>query len=262
MKKKPAVFLIMSMSMVLGSAVCHASIIPPKGPGQIGYSSVVLCNSLTAHQDPSFSSPSVQTLHYGDKIIVMSTKDGWAEAALSDDVDGVPVWVNEDFVAIDPSYYQTEGDTVVYAWNDTGAKKVALLEEGTILPILRDDGDWIVVSLRGAAGWINNPVRSGSQAAAPSGDSSGAVTPSQSGSGAVTPSQDGSGAGIPSQGGVITVFDENGDAYTLFQSTDGNWRDSSGTVYDRLTDMDFQVHEGTKRLSVSYPAQIDSLDEN
>ena len=163
MKKLP-VFLISLMTVVSSGAVCRASIIPPQGPGQIGYSSVVLCDSLSAHQDPGFSSPSVQTLHYGDRIIVMDTKDGWAQAALSDDVDGVPVWVKEEYVAVDPAYYQTEGETVVYAWNDTGAKQVALLDGGTSLPILRDDGDWIVVSLRGAAGWINNPVRSGSPA--------------------------------------------------------------------------------------------------
>lgn len=35
-----------------------------------------------------------------------------------------------------------------------------MLDAGTILPILRDDGDWMVVSLRGAVGWIYNPDRS------------------------------------------------------------------------------------------------------
>ena len=231
------------MTMTLGSMVCRASIIPPSGPGQIGLSSVVLCDSLSAHQEPSFSSPSVQTLHYGDRIIVMDTQDGWAKAALSDDVDGEPVWVSEDFVAVDPAYYRTEGDTAVYAWNDTGAKKVAFLDAGTTLPILRDDGDWIAVSLRGAAGWINNPVRSNSSAPAPSASSG----------------SDSGGSGS-SQGGIITVFDENGEAYTLYEGTDGYWRDRSGTAYDRLSDTDFQVHEGMKRLSVSPPSQSDAPD--
>ena len=221
--------------MTLGGAMaCHASIIPPQGPGQIGYSSVILCDSLSAHQDPSFSSPFVQTLHYGDKIIVMNTKDGWAQAALSDDVDGVPVWVNEEFIAVDPSYYRTEEDTAVYAWGDTGAKKVALLDAGVTLPILQDNGDWLVVSLRGAAGWINNPNRSGSAAADTAGTSQGS-----------------SGNSAGSQGSAVTVYDENGDAYTLYEGTDGYWRDGSGTEYDRLSDTEYQVHEGTKRLSVA-----------
>ena len=57
-------------------------------------------------------------------------------------------------------WYKTAESTPVYAWNDTEAPKVALLDAGTVLPILRDDGDWIVVGLRGAAGWICNPDRS------------------------------------------------------------------------------------------------------
>ena len=44
--------------------------------------------------------------------------------------------------------------TPVYAWNDTAALKVGLLDPGTTLPILKDTGDWLIVSLRGATGWI------------------------------------------------------------------------------------------------------------
>ena len=32
--------------------------------------------------------------------------------------------------------------------------EVGLLDDGEMLPILKDDGDWLVVGLRGAAGWI------------------------------------------------------------------------------------------------------------
>ena len=63
MKKKISVILIMSAAMVFGSAVCFASITPPQGPGQIGFSSVVLCDSLSLHSDPGFDSPATQTLH-------------------------------------------------------------------------------------------------------------------------------------------------------------------------------------------------------
>ena len=34
------------------------------------------------------------------------------------------------------------------------APKVALLSKGTMLPILKDEGEWLIVSLRGATGWI------------------------------------------------------------------------------------------------------------
>ena len=55
---------------------------------------------------------------------------------------------------INPAWYVTEKSTAVYAWNDVNAPKVALLDKDTVLPILKDDGDWLVVSLRGASGWI------------------------------------------------------------------------------------------------------------
>ena len=163
MKKIRTMFLIMSAAMVYGGVVCFASIIPSQGPGQIGYSSVVLCNSLSLHADPGFESPTIQTLKYEDRIIVMSQEDGWAEVVLGDAEDSPHGWVDADFIAVDPAWYRTEGDTPVYAWDDTSAPKVALLDEGTNLPILRDNGDWLIVSLRGAAGWINNPTRSTSQ---------------------------------------------------------------------------------------------------
>lgn len=239
MKKKLSLFLIMSAMMVSGGAVCHASIIPAQGPGQIGYSSVVLCDSLSLHADPAYDSQTVQTLKYGDRVIVMDTEDGWAHCTTGDAEDSPKGYVNEDFLIVDPAWYRTEGDTVVYAWNDTGAPKVALLDGDTTLPVLRDDGDWIVVSLRGAAGWIHDPVRTDSFAAE-------STSQTNSGSGAD------SGSSLID---MITVYDEFGGAYTLYESADGSWSDADGTVYDRLSDSEFQVHEGTKRLSVYYPSQ-------
>ena len=56
-------------------------------------------------------------------------------------------------------------------------------------------------------------------------------------------------------GAVKTVYDEYGEAYTLYEGTDGYWRDRSGTVYVRLSDTEFQVKEGNKRLSTLYPYQ-------
>ena len=53
-------------------------------------------------------------------------------------------------------------------------------------------------------------------------------------------------------GNVSTVYDEYGNTYTLYQTKDGFWRDNSGTAYTRLSETEFQVWEGTKRLSVYY----------
>ena len=157
--KKKVLMMTLAMATVLSNA-CFASIIPPKGAGQIGYNSTVLCNSLSLRQAPDYNSAVVQTLGYGDNLIVMETQNGWAHCALGDAEESVKGWVNEDYIVVDPSWYKTVESTPVYAWNDTGAPKVALIDAGTTLPILRDDGNWIVVGLRGAAGWICNPDRS------------------------------------------------------------------------------------------------------
>ena len=48
---------------------------------------------------------------------------------------------------------------------------------------------------------------------------------------------------------MAAVFDENGEPYTLYEGADGIWRDREGTEYVQVSDTQFQVKEGTKRLS-------------
>ncbi len=116
-------------------------------------------------EKPSSSAKAVKTLKYGDLIIVTEEKDGWARVVLGDAENSPTGWVNADYIVVDPAYYQTDEKTPVYAWNDTSAPKVALLDKNTAvpafqdpstyLPILKDEGEWVLVSLRGAVGWIH-----------------------------------------------------------------------------------------------------------
>ncbi len=155
LKKSLALFVLtLMMTAMIGSA-CLAEIIPPYGEGQIGLSSAVLCEKLTLREAPSSSSKALQTIEYGHHIIVMELTDEWAYCVLGDAEDSPAGWVNADYIAIDPAWYRTEGKTPVYAWNDTKAPKVALLDKDITLPILKEDGDWLIVSLRGAVGWIH-----------------------------------------------------------------------------------------------------------
>ena len=155
MKKYIRSAILTLMVIIIGSAAAQAEIIPPYGEGQIGLQAVVLCESLTIRQEPSGNSAAANTLQYGDRIIVTNQSNGWAECFLSDAEGAGPAgWVNTDYIAIDPAWYRAEAATTVYAWNDTSAPKVALLDKDTVLPILKEDGEWLVVSLRGAAGWI------------------------------------------------------------------------------------------------------------
>ncbi|MBR3740929.1 MAG: SH3 domain-containing protein [Clostridia bacterium] len=161
--KKHALLTILLVTILLLGIVgtAQAEIVPPFGEGQIGLQAVVLCNSLTVRQEPSASSKAVQTLQYHALIIVTEQSDGWAYCFLGDAEGSASGWVNADYIIIDPAWYRTETKTPVYAWNDKAAPKVALLEANTVLldpdtflPILKEEGDWLLVSLRGAVGWI------------------------------------------------------------------------------------------------------------
>lgn len=221
MKKKGSVLFIALGTVMLGGVTCFASVIPPQGQGQIGLSSVVLCDSLSLHTDPAYDSASVETLRYGNRIIVLNQKAGWAEVVTGDAEDSPHGWVDGSYIAVDPAWYRTEDATTVYAWDDTSAPKVALLDAGVTLPILRDDGNWLVVSLRGAAGWISNPVRtsSGSSQAGQSGSSG-----SQSGSSG----QNASGEG---QSAWFTVYAKDGSTVSVRPAGGAMYEDERGRTY-------------------------------
>lgn len=163
MKKTGWLALITVIVLVFGIfATAQAEIIPSHGMGQIGLQAAVLCNELTLREKPSSSAKAIKTLKYRDLIIVTEEKDGWAFCVLGDSEDALSGWVNSEFIFIDPSWYRTEEKTPVYAWNDLSAPKVALLEKNTelfdintYLPILKNEGEWLLVSLRGATGWIH-----------------------------------------------------------------------------------------------------------
>ena len=55
-------------------------------------------------------------------------------------------------------------------------------------------------------------------------------------------------------GNVKTAYAEDGTAVTLYEATNGYWYDNDGTCYVRQSDTEFQVYEGTKRLSTYPPA--------
>ena len=156
MKKNIWMTIMMVMVLALGCiGAAHAEVIPALGQGQIGYQAVVLCEELTVRQQASASSKAVKTLHYGDRMIVYKQSNGYAQIFLSDAVDAEPAgWVNIEYIAINPSWYRTDSKTPVYAWNSTSAPKVALLSKGETLPILKESGDWLIVSLRGAVGCV------------------------------------------------------------------------------------------------------------
>ena len=165
MKKYGWLLILAALVLTLGcAAAVYAEIIPPCEPGQqIGYPAVVLCEKLTLREKPSTSSKAVQTLNYGDRPIVVGAdnpdggtkENGFVYCTLGESEESPDGWINADFIVVNPAWYVTEKETAVYAWNDIAAPKVALLDKDTRLPILKEEGDWYIVSLRGAVGWIH-----------------------------------------------------------------------------------------------------------
>lgn len=156
MKKHAWLTILTVTFLILGCVFsARAEIIPPNGEGQIGLEAVVLCESLTVREKPAADAKAVKTLPYGTLFSVQNTSDGWADCFASDAVDaGLTGYVNADYIIIDPAWYRTDAKTPVYAWNDVSAPKIALLDKDVLLPILKEEGDWLIVSLRGATGWI------------------------------------------------------------------------------------------------------------
>ncbi|MBO4367177.1 MAG: hypothetical protein J5859_00575 [Clostridia bacterium] len=157
MKKYTWLTILTVLVLTFGSVfTAQAMIIPPQGEGQIGIQAVVMLNELPVYETPDTSSKVVEILQSGSLIILMKQENGWAECCLSDDVNAAPAgWVNTEDLLIDPAWYMTNEETPVYAWNDTEAPVFEVFEDTTLLPILNNDGEWLVVSLNGASAWIH-----------------------------------------------------------------------------------------------------------
>ena len=163
--------LLTLMMIVLCTTAASATILPATGvdedyrawTGIDATRAVVLCESLSvldARGDQG--GRKVMTLNYtGKDILVIDSWDGWAQIHYS---DGAELgWVRSDYLLMDPAWYLCDEDVQVYAYPDTMAPRVALLDEGAKLPIITgydaEYESWVCVSLRGAAGWIRKTPR-------------------------------------------------------------------------------------------------------
>ena len=139
-----------------------ARILPPQGVGQIGLSAIVISEKLPVHQAPDANSEVVNTLTYGNFVILLRQADGWAEYVRSDSEGEVPGgWIETNCLLIDPAWIFTNESTPLYERNDTAASEIVLLDEHTIMPIIEDEGDWLMVGLECVTGWIYNGMESG-----------------------------------------------------------------------------------------------------
>ena len=158
--------LVLAMLLLINAA--SATILPATGVDEdflawTGISctpAVVLCESLTVldERGDQGGKPVEVKLYSGKTIPVIESWDGYAKIYYSD--GNKTGWIRNEYLMMNPAWYVCDEAVAVYAYPDTMAPRVALLEKGTELPILTeyDDGEsmngWVCVSLRAAAGWI------------------------------------------------------------------------------------------------------------
>lgn len=158
--------LLMTILLLINAA--SATILPATGVDDdflawTGISctpAVVLCESLTVldERGDQGGKPVEVKLYSGKTIPVIESWDGYAKIYYSD--GNKTGWVRNEYLMMNPAWYVCDEAVAVYAYPDTMAPRVALLEKGEELPILTeyDDGEsmngWVCVSLRAAAGWI------------------------------------------------------------------------------------------------------------
>ena len=147
--------IVLAMLFLLSAVTAGAEVIPAFGVGQIGYEAVVLCQSLTVRESWSTSSKGVKTLKAGDVFSTQSYTDGFLDCFPTEN-GGRAGWVKADYVIVDPAWYKTDDSTAVRAWNNDSAYQIALLDRGERYPILKTEGEWLCIGLRGAAGWIHD----------------------------------------------------------------------------------------------------------
>jgi len=152
--KKVGICLFLVLSLI--SAAALGEIRQPMGPGQLGFDAVIISKSISVRPSQNANAKAVKKMNYGEHMAVMSLGNGWCECYLSE-TEGVSGYVLEDYILIDPAYITTEESTPVYAWQAQNAKRVGLLGRGETFPIIRMEGDWLLISLRGAAGWVLRP---------------------------------------------------------------------------------------------------------
>ena len=152
--KKIGICLFLALTLICG--IAFGEITHPIGPGQMGFDAVVISKNISIRPTQNANAKAVKKLNYGDRVAVMSLGNGWCECYLSE-TEGVSGYALEDYLLIDPAYITVEEPTPVYAWQAQNAKRVGLLGRGETFPIIRMEGDWLLISLRGAAGWILRP---------------------------------------------------------------------------------------------------------
>ncbi len=124
-----------------------------------GYDSgFVLCESLSLREQPEGSSPLLNTLTYGTSCTILEESGSWYNVVYRSQ-EGIRYsgWVRKEYVLMNPTYFTPNEETPVYAMPCSGSKRVGLIDSGTSYPVIGLFDDFLVISLRGASGFVVQP---------------------------------------------------------------------------------------------------------
>lgn len=155
---KKLICMVLMLVLVAGTAC--ATILDPRGvdleyklnTGIEAKRAEVLCKSLSALEAPNTRARKVKTFSAGQTFLTWQSEDIFLNCFYS--YDHEPAWVRDYYVLVDPHYYRTDSGTPVYAYGSTSAPRVGLTDTGDVYPIIMENDHWVVISIRGASGWI------------------------------------------------------------------------------------------------------------
>ena len=114
----------------------------------------VLCQTLTMRESAAASAKAVHTLVYGDTVDILAQDGVFTQVAAGDGAQRVRGWVRGEYLLVDPVMYVSAGETAVYAYPGEDAPRVGLLSGGETHPVIARLPGYIVISLRGASGFV------------------------------------------------------------------------------------------------------------
>lgn len=122
---------------------------PTPAPKPVG-TGLVLCESLSMRATPDTAGDRIQFLPYETKFDILKDMGEWYHIQ----INGRDGYVQSLYAVMNPSYFIAVEQTPALSHPSAAAKRVALLEPGTQLPIITEIDGYYVVSLRGASAFI------------------------------------------------------------------------------------------------------------
>lgn len=120
------------------------------------YPGIVISQNVSLREGPSTGAARIASVPNGSIFDLLDEQNDWYRVAYFDSKTSQMLegWVLVDYIVRDPSYVTTTKLTYVYSMPARDSKKVGQLVSGTQLVVIGEYGDFWVVNLRSASGFI------------------------------------------------------------------------------------------------------------